>query len=87
MGNLSPEAAIAAKSPVAVVPMLDPRVIGYTLSIRIIPIPTKGVKAEVKTELLWTSMVIPAPTQIAIYPVKKGSRGKSAFNVFLMTYK
>lgn len=30
--------------------------------------PTRGVMAEVKTELLWTTNVTPAPTTIAMYP-------------------
>lgn len=63
--NLSPEAAIAARRPVAVVPMFDPKVNGYILSSLITPIPTSGVIADVNTELLWTRMVIPAPTTIA----------------------
>lgn len=31
--------------------------------------PTSGVMAEVKTELLWTTNVTPAPTNMAMYPV------------------
>ncbi len=40
--------------------------------------PTRGVIAEVKTELLWTIKVIPAPTTIAMYPVSHANgNGKS----------
>lgn len=31
--------------------------------------PTRGVMAEVNTELLWTTNVTPAPTTMAMYPV------------------
>lgn len=30
--------------------------------------PTRGVMAEVNTELLWTTNVTPAPTSMAMYP-------------------
>jgi len=43
--------ARAAKSDVVVVPILDPRVKGYTHSIETTPTPTKGVRVDVKTEL------------------------------------
>lgn len=33
--------------------------------------PTRGVMAEVKTELLWTTNVTPAPTTMAMYPVSQ----------------
>lgn len=46
------ELARAAKSPVAVVPMFDPNVRGYILSNVMTPTPTRGVIAEVNTELL-----------------------------------
>ena len=41
-------------------------------------LPTRGVIADVKTELLWTMKVIPAPASIARYPASqvKGN-GKS----------
>lgn len=51
-GSLSPDAAMAARIPVPVVPMLAPSVNGNILSSLIIPIPTNGVNAEVNTELL-----------------------------------
>ena len=59
------DAARAARILVMVVPMFAPNVNGNTLSIETIPSPTKGVSAEVKIELDWTSMVIHAPTKIA----------------------
>lgn len=41
--------------------------------------PTSGVIAEVKTELLCTMKVIPAPTKMAMYPVTQpNGNGKSA---------
>jgi hypothetical protein len=46
------DAVKAAIIPVTVVPMFEPRVNGYTRSIVMIPRPTKGVKVEVKIELL-----------------------------------
>ena len=55
---------------VVVVPMLAPRVKGYIRSIVITPIPTNGVRADVKTELDCTRIVIPVPIKMAIYPVK-----------------
>lgn len=61
----SGEAANAARRAVVVVPMLDPRVSGYTRSIEMTPMPTSGVRVEVKTELDWTIKVIPAPTASA----------------------
>ena len=42
----------AAKIPVIVVPILLPRVSGKMRSIDTIPIPTRGTRVEVKTELL-----------------------------------
>lgn len=44
-------------------------------------LPTRGVIADVKTELLWTTKVIPAPASIARYPASqvKGN-GKSKKN-------
>ena len=51
-GSLSLDAANAARIPVPVVPMLAPRVNGNILSSLIIPIPTRGVNADVNTELL-----------------------------------
>lgn len=68
--SLSPELAMAASRPVAVVPMLEPRVNGYIRSRVMTPTPTSGVRAEVKTELLWTKKVMPAPTRMAAYPVR-----------------
>jgi len=62
--------AKAAKMEVVVVPILAPSVSGYILSIDIIPIPTNGVRAEVKMELDWTRKVRPVPITIAAYPVK-----------------
>ena len=52
-------------TPVAVVPMLEPRVRGYILSNDITPTPTSGVIAEVKIELLCTTKVIAAPIRMA----------------------
>lgn len=65
-----PVTARAAIRPVAVVPMLAPRVSGYIRSRDMIPIPTRGVIADVKMELLWTKKVQIAPVMIARYPVK-----------------
>lgn len=53
--------ARAARIPVAVVPMLEPNVNGYIRSNLRHPTPTNGVKADVKTDELWTRIVIPAP--------------------------
>ena len=47
----SPSEAKAANIPVAVVPIFEPNVKGYTLSKATIPRPTRGVRAEVKIEL------------------------------------
>ena len=58
--------AKAASRPVVVVPIFDPRVSGYILFKLITPIPTSGVKVEVKTELLWTRNVSAAPTIMAM---------------------
>jgi len=86
MGSCGPLAASAARRPVPVVPMLEPRVSGYMRSILIMPIPTSGVRAEVKTELLCTSTVMRAPASMATYPVRhENGAGKSAFSVFLIT--
>jgi hypothetical protein len=41
--------------------MFDPKTSGKTLSIVTIPIPTSGVNVEVKTELLWMTIVNKAP--------------------------
>ena len=46
-----------AKIPVTVVPMFEPSVNGNTRSIVTKPIPTNGVKVDVKTELDWTIIV------------------------------
>ena len=46
-------------------PMFDPNVSGYVLSIVITPIPTNGVRVDVKIELLWTRIVMAAPKRIA----------------------
>jgi hypothetical protein len=43
-------AARAARRLVVVVPIFEPRVKGYTRSIVINPTPTRGVKADVKTD-------------------------------------
>ncbi len=53
--------ASAANTLVNVVPTLAPRVKGYILSSERTPIPTSGVKAEVKTDDDWSSMVSRAP--------------------------
>lgn len=42
----------AAKIPVIVVPIFDPRVNGNNRSTETTPIPTSGIKLDVKTELL-----------------------------------
>ena len=49
--NLSSSHAKAANIPVAVVPIFEPNVKGYTLSKATIPRPTRGVRADVKIEL------------------------------------
>lgn len=61
----------AAMMPVAVVPRFDPRVSGYMRSSVMTPMPTSGVIAEVKMELLWTMKVQTAPMRMAMYPVMK----------------
>ena len=71
---------------VAVVPMFEPNVSGYILSMDTTPIPTSGVIADVKTELDWTRIVIPAPMRMATYPVRNPNGfGKSEFRVLRMT--
>lgn len=41
-------------------------------------LPTRGVIADVKTELLWTTKVMPAPASIARYPASQvKGKGKS----------
>ncbi|KAK2717522.1 hypothetical protein QYM36_006341, partial [Artemia franciscana] len=62
-------AANAAIKDVVVVPMFEPRVSGYTRSTVITPTPTRGVRADVKTEDDWTRKVKNAPTINARYPV------------------
>ncbi len=47
--------------------MFEPKVSGYILSSLITPTPTRGVRADVKIEELWTNTVIPAPIAIATY--------------------
>uniref|UniRef100_A0A4W6C523 Uncharacterized protein n=1 Tax=Lates calcarifer TaxID=8187 RepID=A0A4W6C523_LATCA len=48
--------------------------------------PTRGVMAEVKTELLWTTNVTPAPTNMAMYPASHANGyGRSACPPVLMT--
>lgn len=59
------ELARAANTPVAVVPMLAPRVNGKARSRDTTPTPIRGVRADVKMELDWTNIVNPAPTKIA----------------------
>ena len=77
--------AIAASMLVAVVPMLAPRVRGKTRSMWMTPIPTRGVKVDVKMELLCTKNVTPAPIKMAKYPVKNlAYPGKSALTTFLI---
>ena len=66
--------ARAARMPVVVVPMFEPRVRGYILSILITPTPTSGVILEVNTELLCTTIVSPQPTRMARYPGNKGEK-------------
>ena len=85
LSSLSPELARAARRPVAVVPMFEPSVSGNILSSLITPRPTRGVMADVKTELLCTMKVMPAPTMMAKTPVNclKGP-GRSEFMVFWM---
>ena len=51
----------AANIPVIVVPMLDPKIRGKTRSIETRPMPTNGVRVDVKTELLWMITVRAAP--------------------------
>lgn len=48
-------------------PMLDPRVKGYTLSRVSNPAPTSGVKVDVNTEEDWTKNVTKAPKIIIKY--------------------
>ena len=57
--------ARAARMAVKVVPMLAPSVSGYMRSRCRIPTPTSGVRADVKTELLCTNIVKPAPINMA----------------------
>lgn len=64
-GMDSASCASADKIPVIVVPILEPRVRGYIRSSSITPMPTSGVKVEVKIELLCTRMVKPAPKRSA----------------------
>ena len=52
--------------PVAVVPILEPRVSGNIRLMWITPTPTSGVMADVKMDELCTSTVRPAPSRIAI---------------------
>lgn len=62
--------ASAASIPVVVVPMLEPIDKGYIRSMLTTPMPTKGVKVEVKMELDWSNIVNPIPIKMAMYPVK-----------------
>ena len=54
------------------IPKLDPRVSGYTLSTEMTPIPTNGVRVAVKTEEDCTRNVKMAPANMATYPVNQG---------------
>ena len=63
--SLSGSDASEAKIAVTVVPMFAPSVSGYILLMCSTPTPTSGVMAEVKMELLCTSMVSPAPMKMA----------------------
>mmetsp|Transcript_19754 Transcript_19754/g.54936 ORF Transcript_19754/g.54936 Transcript_19754/m.54936 type:complete len:329 (+) Transcript_19754:240-1226(+) len=66
---LVPSVTKAERMAVPVVPMLAPRVSGSICSRRRTPIPTSGVSAEVVMEEDWTTMVIPAPSTMARYPL------------------
>ena len=57
--------ANAARTEVIVVPMLAPRVMGNILCTGRTPMPTRGVNADVVTELDCTRIVIKKPTKIA----------------------
>eukprot|EP00438_Fugacium_kawagutii_P034277 Skav205206 [mRNA] locus=scaffold376:161529:161774:- [translate_table: standard] len=57
--------ASAANIEVNVVPMLAPSVIGNILCTGKTPMPTRGVKAEVVTELDCTMMVMTKPSKMA----------------------
>lgn len=81
--------ASAANRPVAVVPMLEPKVSGYMRSSLISPMPTIGVNVDVKMELLWTRIVKPAPTRRDRYPAKVDTQHLSSactpmLTIFLM---
>jgi hypothetical protein len=65
LGKACPVDAKLANIPVAVVPIFDPKVNGYILSMLSTPIPTNGVRVDVKMELDWTRTVRPAPIKIA----------------------
>lgn len=83
-GKVSPDDAKLASNPVAVVPIFDPKVKGYIRSMLRTPIPTNGVMVDVKIELDWTRIVIPAPSIMATYPVRKlNFPGKSELTNFL----
>ena len=56
---------------VVVVPMLLPRVRGYILSILITPSPTRGVRVEVNTLLLWRRNVNTTPIPMNKYLRKR----------------
>ena len=71
--NFPLELAKAASRPVAVVPMFEPRVSGYIRFSEMIPMPTRGVSAEVNIELLCKIKVNSAPIKIVTYPVRKES--------------
>lgn len=58
-----------ASMAVKVVPMLEPSVRGYILSIVMTPTPTRGVRADVNMLDDWTRMVNNAPISMARYPV------------------
>ena len=57
--------AKAARMEVQVAPMLAPRVMGNILCTGRTPMPTRGVKADVVTELDCTMMVITRPSNMA----------------------
>lgn len=61
-----PLVARAARRPVVVVPILEPSVRGYMRSREMTPMPAKGVRADVKMELLCTRMVMMQPMKMAM---------------------
>ena len=84
METISMQSILMDHKITGILPILDPKVIGYAVSKVTSPAPQSGVKVDVKTDEDLTRIVITQPNNMAAYPVSHGTYGISALMVFWM---